>query len=84
MVKLNRIIDINKGNEQGFTPLILASKGNQIGLVKLLLKHDFIDVSKGYYKCIELTLRDVRGNVIDLNKAHWSMSIVFSTIKEKE
>ena len=47
-------------------------------------EHDYIDVSKGYFKTIELALRDVRGNVIDLNKAHWSLSIVFSMMKEKD
>jgi hypothetical protein len=47
-------------------------------------EHDYIDVSKGYFKTIELVLRDVRGNVIDLNKAHWSLSIVFSMMKEKD
>lgn len=47
-------------------------------------EHDYIDVSKGYFHTIELTLRDVRGNVIDLNKAHWSLSIVFSMMKEKD
>jgi hypothetical protein len=45
-------------------------------------EHDHIDVSKGYFKTIELTLRDVRGNVINLNKAHWSVSIAFSMLKE--
>ena len=47
-------------------------------------EHDYIDVSKGYFKTIEMTLRDVRGNVIDINKAHWSVSIVFSMMKEKD
>ena len=47
-------------------------------------EHDYIDVSKGYFKTIEMTLRDVRGNVIDINKAHWSASIVFSMMKEKD
>ena len=41
----------------------------------VVAEHDYIDVSKGFYKLIEMTLRDVRGNVIDLHKAHWSMSI---------
>jgi len=47
-------------------------------------EHDYIDVSKGYFKTIELVLRDVRGNVIDLNKSHWSLSIVFSMMKDKD
>ena len=47
-------------------------------------EHDYIDVSKGYYKTLELTLRDVKGNVIDLNSAHWSLSIVFSMMKDKD
>ena len=47
-------------------------------------EHDYIDVSKGYFKSIELVLRDVRGNVIELNNAHWSLSIVFSMKKEKD
>ena len=47
-------------------------------------EHDYIDVSKGYYKTIELVLRDVKGNVIDLNSSHWSLSIVFSMMKDKD
>lgn len=47
-------------------------------------EHDYIDVSKGYFKTIELVLRDARGNVIDLNKSHWSVSIVFSMMKDKD
>ena len=47
-------------------------------------EHDYIDVSKGYFKTIELVLRDVRGNVIDLNSSHWSLSIVFSMMKDKD
>ena len=47
-------------------------------------EHDYIDVSKRYFKTIELVLRDARGNVIDLNKSHWSVSIVFSMMKEKD
>ena len=50
----------------------------------VVAEHDYIDVSKGYFKTIELVLRDVRGNVIDLNKAHWSVSIVFSMMKAKD
>ena len=47
-------------------------------------EHDYIDVSKGYFKTIELVLRDVRGNVIELNNGHWSLSIVFSMKKEQD
>ena len=62
---------------------VSADWGNVI-FDSVVSEHDYIDVSKGYFKTIELVLRDVRGNVIDLNKAHWSLSIVFSMMKEKD
>ena len=44
--------------------------------------HDYIDVGKSFLRTIELNLRDVHGNIINLHGANWSCSIIMSTIKE--
>ena len=48
----------------------------------VVANHDYIDVSKSFLRTIEINLRDVHGNIINLHGANFSFSIIFSTIKE--
>ena len=73
-----------RGEQNIIKKVPVSSDWGYVIFVSVVSEHDYIDVSKGYFKTIELVLRDVRGNVIDLNKAHWSLSIVFSMLKEKD
>ena len=43
--------------------------------------HDKIDVSRQLIKTLRFTLKNVHGNVINLNGAHCSFSLVFQTIE---
>lgn len=43
--------------------------------------HDKIDVSRQLIKTLHFTLKNVHGNVINLNGAHCSFSLVFQTIE---
>ena len=73
-----------RGEQNIIKKVPVSSDWGYVIFDSVVSEHDYIDVSKGYFKTIELALRDVRGNVIDLNKAHWSVSIVFSMLKEKD
>ena len=43
--------------------------------------HDKIDVSRQLSKTVELSFRNVHGDIIDLHGAHVSLSLVFQTLE---
>ena len=73
-----------RGEQNIIKKVPVSSDWGYVVFDSVVSEHDYIDVSKGYFKTIELVLRDARGNVIELNNGHWSLSIVFSMRKEQE
>ena len=45
---------------------------------QVMVSTDFLDCSKQTWRQLEFSLRDVRGNVINLHGSHISFSIIFS------
>ena len=45
---------------------------------QVLTGNDFLDCSKQTWRQLEFSLRDVRGNIINLLGSHISFSIIFS------
>ena len=73
-----------RGEQNIIKKVPVSSDWGYVVFDSVVSEHDYINVSKGFFKVIELVLRDSRGNVIDLNNGHWSLSIVFSMMKEKD
>ena len=73
-----------RGEQNIIKKVPVSSDWGYVVFDSVVSEHDYIDVSNGFFKVIELVLRDSRGNVIDLNNGHWSLSIVFSMMKEKD
>ena len=73
-----------RGEQNIIKKVPVSSDWGYVVFDSVVSEHDYIDVSKGYFKTIELVLRDSRGNVIDLNNGHWSQSIVFSMMEETD
>jgi hypothetical protein len=40
--------------------------------------HEFVDIGSAAIRTLSVELRDARGNILDLQGAHWSFAIVFS------
>ncbi len=58
----------------------VTSDYNQMIFDQVMVGNDFLDCSKQTWRQLEFSLRDVRGNVINLHGSHISFSIIFSII----
>ena len=56
----------------------VSSDYNQMIFDQVLTGNDFLDCSKQTWRQLEFSLRDVRGNIINLHGSHISFSIIFS------
>ena len=60
---------------------VLVSSGfGYLIMDSVVAPHDKIDVSRQLIKTVELSFRNVHGNIIDLHGAHVSFSMVYVTM----
>ena len=71
--------------ESGIVKKVPVTSGyNEMIFDQVVLGSDYLDCSRQTLKRLEFKLKDVFGNIIDLNGNHWSCSIVFSKMQQEE
>ena len=54
---------------------------NDMIVDQVVLAYDYVDVSNQTLRRLEFQLKDIYGNVIDLQGDHWSCSLLFAKIQ---
>ena len=67
-----------RGDRDIIKKVPVTANANEVIFNNTMISADYLECSRQTLSRLEFKLEDVNGNVIDLNGAHWSCSLIFS------